>query len=86
MRELTKKLPFSFHLKRSIFTETSHEDNHVLPFAQAFASLLCTHARISLSWMVVLLLGQGGKRQLSGTPDLKKGERAEQLQYAYNTN
>jgi len=68
--ELTKKLPFSFHLERAIFVEASHEDNHGLPHAQAFAYMLCTHAWFPWRCVVALLLGQGGKHELSGTTDL----------------
>jgi hypothetical protein len=44
--------------------ETTHEENHGLPYAQAF-DLLCTHARFTRSWILALLLGQGGKHALS---------------------
>ena len=70
MRELTKTPPFSFHLEYAIFMEASHEVSQGLPYAQAFTYLLCTHARFPRSWIVALLPGQGGKHQLSGTPDL----------------
>jgi len=30
-RDLTKKLPFTFHLECAILVETSHEDNNGLP-------------------------------------------------------
>jgi hypothetical protein len=68
--ELTKRLPFSFHLERAIFMEASHEDNHGLPYAQAFAYLLYTYAEFPRNWIETLLLGQGEKHELSGTPDL----------------
>jgi hypothetical protein len=60
IRELKKKLSCSFHLERAVFMEASREDNHGLPYAQAFAYLLCTHARFQRSWFVALLVGRGG--------------------------
>ena len=70
IRELTKKLPFSFHLELEIFMEASHEDNQGLPYAEEFAYLPCTHARFPRRWVVALLLGQGEKQEIYGTPDL----------------
>jgi len=58
--------------------EVSHEDNHGLPNAQAFAYLLCTNAVSREEWVLALLLEQGGKHEHE-TTDLWQGERVEQL-------
>ena len=69
IRELKKNLPFGFNLERRIFMELNHKDDHGLPYAQAFEYLLCTHVRSLWRWVVALLLGQGGKKLISGTPN-----------------
>jgi len=70
IRELKKKLHLTLQSERAIFLEHTHKDNHGLPYAQAFAYLLCTHARLGRRWVVALLLGQGGgEQEISGTPD-----------------
>jgi len=55
--------------------EASHENNHGLPYAQAFAYLHCTQARFPRQWIETLLLGQdqGGNTNYPAHQICRKG-------------